>query len=81
MDPTLNGYSGPRSMAFFRELNRNLGAIAGVQSAALATNAILANEEWDSTVNVEGYTSKPGEDMNPNFNASAPVTSPLWVCR
>ncbi len=72
VDPSLNGYSGARSMAFFRELNRNLGATAGVQSAALATNAILANEEWDSTVNVEGYTSKPGEDMNPNFNCVSP---------
>jgi predicted permease len=72
MDPALNGYSGPRSMAFFRDLNRNLSAIAGVQSAALATNAILSNQEWDSTVNVEGYTSKPGEDMNPNFNCVSP---------
>lgn len=72
VDPSLNGYSGPRSMAFFHELNRNLSAIPGVQSAALATNAILAGEEWDSTVNVEGYTSKPGEDMNPNFNCVSP---------
>ena len=72
VDPSLNGYSGPRSAAFFRELNRNLGAAAGVQSAALATNAILSNTEWDSTVNVEGYTSKPGEDMNPNFNCVSP---------
>ena len=23
-------------------------------------------------MNVEGYTSKPGEDMNPNFNAVSP---------
>ena len=72
VDPTLNGYRGPRSLAFFRELNRNLSGIAGVQSAALATNEILANNEWDSTVNVEGYTSKPGEDMSPNFNCVSP---------
>jgi len=72
VDPSLNGYSGARSMAFFRDLNRNLSSVAGVQSAALATNAILSHEEWDSTVNVEGYTSKPGEDMNPNFNAVSP---------
>ena len=26
VDPSLNGYDGPRSLAFFRELNRNLGA-------------------------------------------------------
>jgi len=72
VDPALNGYSGPRAVAFFRELNRKLSSTAGVQSAALATNAILANEEWDSTVNVEGYTAKPGEDMNPNFNLVSP---------
>ncbi|HUA63016.1 MAG TPA: ABC transporter permease [Verrucomicrobiae bacterium] len=72
VDPSLNGYSGPRSMAFFRELNRELSGVAGVKSAALATNAILAGDEWDSTVNVEGYTSKPGEDMNPNFNGVSP---------
>ncbi|MGA2184855.1 MAG: ABC transporter permease [Bryobacteraceae bacterium] len=68
VDPSLNGYDLPRSMAFFRELNRNLAGMPGVQSAALASNAILSGEEWDSTINLEGYTSKPGEDMNPNFN-------------
>jgi predicted permease len=72
VDPSLNAYSGPRSLAFFRELNRNLSATPGVQSAALAMQAILQNDEWDSTVNVEGYTSKPGEDMNPQFNAVSP---------
>ena len=72
VDPSLSGYSGPRSLAFFHELNRNLGAMSGLQSAAIATNAILAGEEWDSTVNVEGYTSKPDEDMSPNFNCVSP---------
>jgi len=72
VDPSLNGYAGPRTMAFFGDLDRNLNATPGVQSAALACNSILANEEWDSTVNAEGYTSKPGEDMNPNFNCASP---------
>ncbi|MGA3024017.1 MAG: ABC transporter permease [Bryobacteraceae bacterium] len=72
VDPSLNGYDGPRSITFFRELNRNLAAMPGVQSASLAMNRILEGDEWDSTVNVEGYTSKPGEDMNPQFNALSP---------
>ena len=72
VDPALNGYSGPRTLTFFRDLNRKLSGVAGVQSAALASNAILADEEWDSTVNVEGYRSKPGEDMSPNFNSVSP---------
>jgi len=72
VDPSLSGYSGPRSISFFRELNRQLSGTPGVQSAALACNAILAENEWDSTVNVEGYAAKPGEDMNPNFNCVSP---------
>jgi hypothetical protein len=44
----------------------------GVQSASLAMQRILGEDEWDSTVNVEGYTPKPGEDMNPQFNAISP---------
>jgi predicted permease len=72
VDPSLNGYDGPRAIAFFRELNRNLAGVPGVQSASLAMQPILENNQWDSTVNVEGYTSKPGEDMNPQFNAISP---------
>jgi predicted permease len=72
VDPSLSGYGGPRSVAFFRELNRNLAAMPGVQSASLAMQQILGEDEWDSTVNVEGYTPKPGEDMNPQFNAISP---------
>jgi predicted permease len=72
VDPSLNAYSGPRSLGFFRDLNRNLSATPGVQSASLAMQAILEGDEWDSTVNAEGYTSKPGEDMNPQFNAVSP---------
>ena len=72
VDPPLNGYDGPHSRAFFRELDRNLAAMPGVESASLAMQPILENSEWDSSVNVEGYTSKPGEDMNPQFNAIGP---------
>ncbi|MDR3699262.1 MAG: ABC transporter permease [Candidatus Sulfopaludibacter sp.] len=72
VDPSLNSYEGSRSIAFFRELDRRLAASPGVQSASLAMQAILQNDEWDSTINLEGYTSKPGEDMNPQFNGISP---------
>jgi predicted permease len=72
-DPSLNGYDGPHSLTFFRELNRKLAALPGVQSASLAMIGILEDNDWDSTVNVEGYAPKPGEDMNPQFNAISPA--------
>jgi predicted permease len=69
----LNGYDGPRALAFFRELNRKLAAVPGVQSASPAMIGILEGNMWDSTVNVEGYASKPGENMNPQFNGIGPA--------
>ncbi len=71
-DPSLNGYDVPRSQAFFRDLDRNLAATPGVQSASMAMQPILENDDWESTLNVEGYTSKAGEDMSPQMNAIAP---------
>ena len=72
VDPSLSGYDVPRSQAFFRELDDKLAGTAGVQSASMAMQPILENDDWESTLNVEGYTAKPGEDMNPQMNAIAP---------
>ena len=72
LDPSLNGYSVERRKFFYQELTRNLNAVAGVQSAGLASVRILEGDEWDSSVTVEGYESKPGENMNPYFNSVSP---------
>jgi predicted permease len=72
VDPSLNGYDLTRTKSFYRELNRNLAGMPGVQSASLAFIGILEDNEWDMGVNVEGYTAKPGEAMNPQFNAVSP---------
>jgi predicted permease len=44
----------------------------GVTSAAMATVPILAGDEWDSSMAVEGYTAKEGEDMQAFMNALSP---------
>ncbi len=72
VDPSLHGYSAPRSAQFFRDLQRNLATAPGVQSVGMAMQAILEGDAWDMTINVEGYAPKPGEDMNPNLNAIGP---------
>jgi predicted permease len=72
LDPSQNGYSPERCKLFYRELVRNLEALPGVRSAALASVRILEGNEWDSTVTVEGYEPKPGEDMSPYFNGISP---------
>jgi predicted permease len=72
LDPTLNGYKADRAKLFYRQLNQNLASLPGVQDAALCVVAPLNFDEWDSTISVEGYSPKPGEDMNPLFNYVSP---------
>ena len=72
IDPTLNGYKADRAKLFYQELTNNLGALPGVRSAALCVVAPLSFDEWDNSMTVEGYQSKPGEDMNPWVNFVSP---------
>jgi len=72
LDPSLNGYNAPRSLAFFRELERHLAATPGVQSAAMAMQPIIESQDWESNLNVEGYTAKPGENMDDQMNVVTP---------
>ena len=71
-DPTLSGYDTNRAKLFYKQLAQNLAALPGVESAALCVVAPLHFNEWDSTVTVEGYNPKPGEDMSPWVNHISP---------
>jgi predicted permease len=71
LDPSLNGYSSERCKLFYQELQRNLNSLPGVRSAALASIRILQDNQWDSTVTVEGYEGKP-EELSPYFNSVSP---------
>ncbi len=68
VDPTLVGYKPPQTLDFFRRLQDTLDAIPGVSSASLAIMPVLADNEWDNSVSVEGYTFKPTEAPDPHMN-------------
>jgi predicted permease len=70
--PSLNGYSKQRTGIFYRQLLDKLGSMAGVESAGLGVVRVLDNSDWEETIAVEGYQPKPGEDMNPYYNAVSP---------
>jgi predicted permease len=72
LDPSLNGYNVERTKLFYRQLLEALHATPGVRSAALASVPLLHGWEWDSTITVEGYEAKQGENMNPFFNSVSP---------
>jgi predicted permease len=72
VDPALNGYTPDRRKLFYKDLRGRLATIPGVSEASFAAVPILGGDNWSSTVRVDGYQSKPDEDMNPAFNAVSP---------
>ncbi len=72
LDPSLNGYSRERSIALFQRLQAELRTLPQVQAAAPSVIPFLTDSNWSSTVRVEGYTAKEGENMNPNVDAIGP---------
>jgi predicted permease len=72
LTPAQNGYSDERADNFYNELLDRLRASPGVRSAALATVPLLAGDEWDSTISVEGHTAADGENMQAFMNMLSP---------
>ena len=72
IDPSLNGYSSPRAKIFYQRLVDDLASVPGVKSVGLASMRILEDNEWDSSMTVEGYTAKPGQTPEPFMNSVSP---------
>jgi predicted permease len=73
IDPSLSGYTTERMKVFYPQLSDTLRSIPGVQSVGLASMRILEDNEWDSSMSVEGFTpAKPGEHAEPFMNAIGP---------
>jgi predicted permease len=72
IDPSLNGYSRERAVDLFQRLQDQLARLPDVTHATASVIPMLTNSEWSSTVKVEGYAAKEGEDMNPLVNGVGP---------
>ncbi len=70
--PALSGYDDDRATLFYGELLDKLRSAPGIRSAAYATVPILAGDEWDSSMAVEGHQVKDGEDMQAFMNMVSP---------
>jgi predicted permease len=72
LSPALSGYTEPRAVQFNQQLLERLRSAPGVRSAAMAAVPILAGNEWDSSMGVEGHRAADGEDMQAFMNALSP---------
>ncbi|MGB2670628.1 MAG: ABC transporter permease [Candidatus Acidiferrum sp.] len=64
IDPSYSGYNVARLKSFYPQLLDSLSSIPGVQSTGLASLRILEDNEWDSSMTVEGF-NPPTPDAHP----------------
>jgi predicted permease len=72
VDPSLNGYPVDRRIEVHERIRDELAAEPGVRAVSLADTPLMTDSNSSSTVKVEGYEAKEGENMNPNFNSVGP---------
>jgi macrolide transport system ATP-binding/permease protein len=72
VDPSMHNYTPDRTRRLLLDLESALGHIPAAQGASAASNAVLANNNWQNTVHIEGYRPASGEDMNPGWNEMLP---------
>jgi predicted permease len=72
VNPSLAGYDPEKSRRFYKTLEGTLASVPGVLSVGIGRVRVLDGDRSDSSITVEGYRSKDGEDMNPWVNAISP---------
>jgi putative ABC transport system permease protein len=72
IDPSLSGYQGERLTALYNRLQQELSGVPGVRGVSMSESGTLAGNEWFTTVRVDGYQAKEGEDMNPMVDGVGP---------
>ena len=72
VSPILNGYTRPRAMALFQQMEQELSTLPGVSGVTAATIPVLAGSSSGTGVTVEGFATTPDTDINARYNEVGP---------
>src|SRR2546421_12083104 len=72
IEPQLNGYSPPQTIAFFNELHQRLAALPGVESVSAAEIPVFTDSSAGSNINVEGHQAQDDDEKHVNENFIGP---------
>ena len=72
LDLSLQGYDEPRGLSFYARMIERVAGLPGVEAASVAAVVPVNPNGARTTVEVEGYTPRPQEDMELNFNRVGP---------
>src|SRR5690606_2943782 len=68
VSPARNGHAPERVERFYRELERSMAEVPGVQAVASSMVPLMTDSQWSSNVTVEGREPTP-QDTDPYYNA------------
>jgi putative ABC transport system permease protein len=72
LNPSLNNYTLPQTMALFDRIRQGIGQLPGVRSVSLAKEPVFEGDDWSSSIAVEDYSPQADEDMSVFRNSMAP---------
>ena len=73
VSPELNGYSSQRYLELFERLEDELASVPGVTAVTSGLVPLLAGNNWNNGVDVEGFPSGPDVDNGASFNKIGPA--------
>ena len=68
VSPARNGYPPEKAEQFYREAERALAALPGVETAATSMVPLLTDSQWTNNITVQDREPTP-QDVDPSYNA------------
>jgi predicted permease len=72
VDAAAAGFKGSAATRLYQELLERVSAIPGLRGATVSHNGLFSHSESGDPISVEGYTPKPGEELDSSFDHVGP---------
>jgi predicted permease len=72
VDPTSTARPPGWVADYYRRMSDRLGALPGVESHTAAVIPVIADNEWDNWITIEGYSAKQDERPDPHMQYCTP---------
>ena len=66
--PSLNGYSREQTLGFYERVETALAALPGARSVSASTVSLIAGNNWNNSMRVQGFEAGPDTNTTASFS-------------
>jgi len=70
--PSLNGYSREQTLGFYERVEAALAALPGARSVSASTVSLIAGNNWNNSMRVQGFEAGPDTNTTASFSLVGP---------